>query len=57
LTCLDLFSGEVLWANPLKGYGYGIGGLCLPEKGSNLQAAVAARVAEDARRRSSEAAT
>lgn len=57
ITCLDLFSGEVIWSDPLRGYGYGIGGLCLPEMSPGLQAAAAARVAEDAQRQSAAAAT
>lgn len=28
--CLDLFSGQILWRNELKGYGYGIASICLP---------------------------
>jgi hypothetical protein len=57
ITCLDLFSGEVLWADPLRGYGYGISGLCLPEMSPGSQAAAAAQVAEEARRQSASAAT
>lgn len=30
LHCLELASGELLWSNELKGYGYGIASLCLP---------------------------
>jgi outer membrane protein assembly factor BamB len=57
LTCLDLFTGAVLWSDPLKGYGYGIGGLCLPDAPPTLQAAAAAQVAEEAQRQSADAAT
>ena len=56
ITCLDLFSGEVIWSDPLRGYGYGISGLCLPEMSPGLQAAAAAQVAADAQRHSGAAA-
>lgn len=45
LTCLDLFTGAVLWTDSLSGYGYGIAGLCLPDMNPSLQAAAAAQVA------------
>ena len=48
LHCLNLQTGDLLWSNPLKGYGFGIGSLCLPEAGPNLQAAASARIAADA---------
>ena len=48
LHCLELQTGEVVWTNPLKGYGYGIGGLCLPGQNSPLQAGAAAQLAADA---------
>ena len=47
ITCLDLFSGEVIWSDPLRGYGYGIAGLCLPETPAHLQSAAAAQIAAD----------
>ncbi len=34
LHALDLFSGAILWTNELKGYGYNLGSLCLPDGGS-----------------------
>jgi len=30
IHCLDLFSGQILWHNELKGHGYGIASICLP---------------------------
>ena len=47
ITCLNLFSGEVLWSDALRGYGYGIAGVCLPDMPAHLQAAAAAQVAAD----------
>ena len=30
LFCLDLASGQTLWSDPLKGFGYGLASLALP---------------------------
>lgn len=30
LYALDLTDGQVLWANELKGYGYGLASICIP---------------------------
>jgi outer membrane protein assembly factor BamB len=30
VNCLDLATGQLLWSNPLKGYGYGLASLALP---------------------------
>ncbi len=48
--CLDLFSGQILWRNELKGYGYGIASICLP--GGPPAPATAAFAAMAARRSS-----
>ena len=48
LHCLELQTGTEVWKNPLKGYGYGIGSLCLPGQNSALQAGAAAQLAADA---------
>ena len=34
LHCLDLRSGQMLWTNPLPGYGFGLASLCLPDGAS-----------------------
>ena len=31
LFCLDLFSGDGIWSDPLKGFGYGPASLALPD--------------------------
>lgn len=31
LHCLDLANGQLMWSNDLKGYGYGVASLCLPQ--------------------------
>ena len=50
LHCLDLLSGRVLWTNELKGYGYGIGSLCLPGLANTApEAATYARHQEEER--------
>jgi outer membrane protein assembly factor BamB len=40
LHALDLFSGDFLWSNELKGFGYGLGSLAFPggEAAPNLAA-------------------
>ena len=48
LHCLELQTGTVVWTNPLKGYGYGIGSLCLPGQNTPLHAGAAAQLAADA---------
>ena len=34
MYCLDVVSGRVLWNNELKGFGYGIGSICVPGFGT-----------------------
>jgi len=34
LHCLDLKTGQLLWTNELKGYGFGLANLCLPGNGN-----------------------
>jgi outer membrane protein assembly factor BamB len=29
IHCLDIITGNVLWSNPLKGFGYGVASICL----------------------------
>lgn len=48
LYCLDLRTGDLLWTNPLKGYGYGIASLSLPGQRVESDAGAAARRAADA---------
>ena len=31
LDCLKLANGEILWTNELRGYGFGLASLCLPD--------------------------
>lgn len=47
LHCLELLSGDIVWTNPLKGFGYGIASLCLPGQPPGAQAGAAARYAAD----------
>ena len=47
LHCLELQSGTILWANPLKGYGYGVASLCLPGQPADLSTASAGKAAAD----------
>jgi outer membrane protein assembly factor BamB len=53
LFCLDLFTGKILWKDGLKGMGYGIATLALP----NQQASVAVHVGEYERERETNAST
>ncbi len=48
LHCLDLHSGAVIWSDPLKGYGYGIGSLCLPGQTAISAPGAAAHIAAQA---------
>jgi outer membrane protein assembly factor BamB len=47
IHCLDLFSGQLLWSNPLKGYGYEIASLCLHDCQSASTAAAGAQISAD----------
>lgn len=29
MHCLDVISGNILWSNKMKGFGYGVGSICL----------------------------
>lgn len=42
LFCLDLFTGDGLWNDPLKGLGYGLGSLA----GAGISGAAASNVSE-----------
>jgi len=50
IHCLDLFSGQILWHNELKGHGYGIASICLA--GGPVAPATAAFAAITAQRSS-----
>jgi hypothetical protein len=48
IHCLDLFSGQLLWSNPLKGYGYEIASICLHAcQSASSAAACAQKIAAD----------
>jgi outer membrane protein assembly factor BamB len=44
IHCLDLFSGQLLWSNPLKGFGYQIASVCLRDGPSASTAAACAQI-------------
>ena len=46
IHCLDVFSGQLLWTNPLKGLGYDIASICLHDGQSASPAAASARMAQ-----------
>lgn len=46
LHCLELDSGRRIWSNELKGYGYGLASLCLPDGQSAPPPAIARRLME-----------
>jgi len=52
--CLDAVTGTVLWHNPLRGFGLGIGSLAVPGQLSQ-SAAAAAQIAADQQRAASNA--
>lgn len=54
LHCLDLFSGQILWTNELKGFGYGIATICIPGFPTMPDPALYAK--RDSDRRSNDAA-
>jgi outer membrane protein assembly factor BamB len=35
LFCMDLSSGQMLWTNELRGYGYGLATICVPGMASS----------------------
>jgi len=47
IHCLDLYSGQLLWSNPLKGHGYEIASLCLHDGPSAFTAAACAQISAD----------
>jgi len=47
IHCLDLFSGRLLWSNPLKGHGYQIASLCLHDGPSASTAAACAHISAE----------
>jgi outer membrane protein assembly factor BamB len=47
IHCLDLFSGQLLWSNALKGHGYGIASICLHDGPAASAAAAYARISAD----------
>ena len=51
LHCLELFSGNILWTNTLKGFGYGVASICIPGFPTAPDPAMYAKM--DADRRSS----
>lgn len=50
--CLDAGDGRVLWKNPLKGFGYGLGAVLVPGQGQNNPAAIVAQLAAEEAARS-----
>ena len=56
--CLDACDGRVLWKNPLKGFGYGLGSILVPGQAHNNPAGIVAQLAaEEAARSQTNAAT
>jgi outer membrane protein assembly factor BamB len=53
--CLDAGTGTILWHNPLKGFGLGIGSLVVPGRPAQSVAA-AAQIAADQQRAASNTA-
>lgn len=50
--CLDAREGSVLWKNPLKGFGYGLGAILVPGQDQNNPAAIVAQLATEEAARS-----
>ncbi len=53
IHCLDLVKGDILWTNELKGFGYGIASICIPEMLSAPDVATHAKIQSDRRSSSS----
>ena len=47
IHCLDLFSGQLLWSNPLKGFGYQIASICLHDGPSSSASAACAQISAE----------
>jgi outer membrane protein assembly factor BamB len=45
--CLDAQTGSILWHNPLKGCGYGLGSITVPGRPVTQDAAIAQIIAEE----------
>ena len=56
LHCLDLFSGQILWTNELKGFGYGVASICIPGFPTAPDPAIYAKIESDRRSRDSTSA-
>ena len=50
--CLDAGDGRVLWKNPLKGFGYGLGAILVPGQSQNNPAGIMAQLAAEEAARS-----
>lgn len=49
LHCLELFSGQILWTNQLKGFGYGVASICIPGCPTAPDPAIYAKMEADRR--------
>lgn len=57
IYCLDLRSGRIVWNNELKGFGYGVGTICIPGFGTSPDPAVFAKHKADERANASDDTT
>jgi len=56
LYCLEVFSGSIVWTNPLKGFGYGVASICIPGFPTAPDPAAYAKIVAD-RRSSTDSST